>query len=60
VFRRGGTFVAGLVLAFAAGNSGAQQTGDPWFSRPFLELFRRQEAGPRLVTESVQIDTGGS
>ena len=56
--RRGGTFVAGLALALAAGDGGAQQTGDPWFSRPFLELFQRQEAGPRLVTESVQIDAG--
>ena len=60
MLRRGGAFVVGLALALGAVNSGAQQTGDPWFSRSFLELFRRQEAGPRLVTESVEIDAGAS
>ncbi len=60
MLRRGGAFVAGLALVLGAVNSGAQQTGDPWFTRPFLELFRRQEAGPRLVTESVEIDAGAS
>ncbi len=60
LLRRRGTFVAGLVLVIGAVNGGAQQAGDPWFTRPFLEIFRRQEAGPRLVTESVEIDAGAS
>ena len=60
LLRRRGAFVARLVLVIGAVNGGAQQAGDPWFRRPFLELFRQQEAGPRLAIESVEIDAGAS